>query len=128
MGLPSDASRFLSSFAHFFENDVVREWKWDGSDDNDFGKAHSWDVVPFDPEAGQVVQANASVDLQLTQLTLSVSERQMDTGPSSNTDTRIVFEALIQFEDCRLTVGGVEREYSEEEIRAAILEFSERTR
>lgn len=126
--VPTDASSFLSAHASNFENEAVRAWRWgDDPEDNDFGKSHSWDVVPFSPEHGQTVQVNASVDLQLTQLTLSISERDMSEGPAS-ADTNIVFEALVQFEDRRIVVDGAEREYSTDEIRALIAEFNERTR
>ncbi len=127
MGVPSDAKDFLERFAPEFENVAVQGWKWDKEDD-DFGKSLSWDIRPYDPESGQSIQANASVDLQLTQLMLSISEREMENSPLDNTDTRIVFDALVQFEDRTLTVSGTEREYSESEIRAVIREFNERTR
>lgn len=127
MGAPRDAKDFLERFALEFGNDAVQGWVWGGEDD-DFGKAISWDVRPYKPEEGQVVQANASIDLQLNQLTLAVSERDMKEGALANTDTRMVFEALVQFEDRTLTVDGADREYSESEIRTVIREFNERTR
>lgn len=127
MGVPNDAGQFLARFASDFEHEVVRAWTW-GGEDSDFGKALSWDVQPFAPEAGRVIQVNASVDLQLTQLMLAISERDMEQGALANTDTQVSFDALIQFEDCALVVNGVEREYNENEIRAVLREFNERSR
>lgn len=127
MTVPSDAVDFLRRFGPEFENETVRGWQW-GQDDSDFGKTVSWDVQSFAPEAGQVVEASASVDLQLTQLTLSISERDMTEWRLANTDTTLIFEALVQFEDRTLTVNGVEREYTEAEVRSTIREFNERVR
>lgn len=126
MDVPTDAKDFLRRYAAAFENETVRGWEWIG-DDDDFGKSLSWDVRPYDPKEGQTVQVNASIDLQLTQLTLAISERDMTEGGSADVDTSVVFEMLVQFEDRTLTVNGVEQEYSDSAIRAAILEFNERT-
>lgn len=127
MDVPIDAKGFLGQYAAAFENEAVRGWQWVG-DDDDFGKSLSWDVRPYDPAVGQTVEVNASVDLQLTQLTLAISERDMTDGNSAATETSVVFEVLVQFEDRTLSVNGVEQEYSDSAIRAAILEFNERTR
>ena len=127
MGVPSDAKDFLARYGREFENDAIQGWVWGGEDD-DFGKALSWDTHPCEPESGQTVQANASVDLQLTQLTLAISERDLGDKVSPHADAAVVFTALLQFEDRTLTVDGDEREYSESEIGAVIREFNERTR
>lgn len=120
MAVPTDAREFLACFGATFENEVVRTWQWDG-EDADFGKSHSWTVRPFAPEAGQIIEVVASVDLQLTQLTLSISEREVDA------DAVLTFVALVQFEDGTLAVNSVERECCEQEILAAIADFNERT-
>lgn len=125
---PTDANDFLMGFGGEFENEVARNWRWSGQDDDDFGKMESWTVRPYDPDNGQTVEVVASIDLQLTQLQLSISERDMTNGLLSAADTTVVFDALIQFEDQTLTVGGEEREYSESEIRLAIQEFNDKVR
>lgn len=120
MAVPIDASEFLANFGALFENEFVRAWQW-GGDDADFGKSYSWTVRAIDPELGQVVEVVASVDLQLTQLTLSISERE------SAADAVLTFVALVQFEDRSLAVNSVETEYSALEIMAVIADFNERT-
>lgn len=126
--MPVDVSVFVNDFGARFETlpaGVALAWS---TDDADFGKLISWDVRAFAPELGQTAQVNASVDLQLTQATLSVSVRDMEEGALANTDTELVFVGLVQFEDKTISVNGEPREFTEASLADMIREFNEATR
>jgi hypothetical protein len=117
----TSAIDFLSDYLLLFKNEVVRSWVWE-SEDSDFGKCVSWPVMD-----GSGMECVATVDLGLTQLQLSISER--DTSRESedpSVDTVVVFDALISFEDRTVTLNGEPLGYTEDAIREVINQFNQR--
>jgi hypothetical protein len=117
----TSAVDFLSNYLLLFTNEEVRSWVWE-SEDGDFGKCASWPVV-----ADSGMECVATVDLGLTQLQLSISER--DTSRESedpSVDSAVVFDALISFEDRTVTLNGESLGYTEDAIREVINQFNQR--
>lgn len=117
--LQLDAPSFLQKFAVNFSQPEVQKWTW-GAEENDFGKSVSWDI----PAGEGQPKLNATIDLQLTQLALVISEHD---DVAKHADATIVFNALIQFEDGIAVVDGLDRAYSEQTITDVIAEFHQRT-
>jgi hypothetical protein len=124
------AAIFLQDFANDFAAPIVHSWQWVDEADQ-FGLVHSWDVVEPDIADGHRIRANASIDLQAAQLTLSISEREQraladefELGRTVPQDSNVTFVALVQFEDQTLTVDGVGRPFTADEIRGVIVEFN----
>lgn len=114
-----NAREFLAMFGLLFTHPVAREWVWNEGDD-DFGKSVSWVITPASVDEVQA-EVSASIDLQLTQLQLVVSER------SPGDSAVVVFSVLVQFEEQSLVVNGEAGEFAEAAISEAIQEFNERT-
>lgn len=114
-----NAPLFLSRYGHLFAVDELQSWVWGGEDD-EFGKSLSWDLQT--PAEGQPFLVNASVELQLTMLNLSISERDLS---HSNNDTEIVFSAQIYFDEERIVLNGDALVYSSESIAIVVRAFNE---
>jgi hypothetical protein len=118
------AEKFLLEYAALFLQPVVSAWKWDSAADDDFGKSHSWPVL----QEGHEI--NAAVDLQWTQLQLSISDRDVSPPESPEQvmtcDTHVVFDALVQFEDGRIVWDGAELPLTAENIAQVIAAFNAR--
>jgi len=108
--LQLDAKSFLVTFGQRFPLASVQAWTWE-ADDDEFGKRAELLLAPA---------ATATVDLQLTQLMLVITERD-----SSNQDSgsSVVFDALIQFEDGTVVINGADHPFSLDAVRLAIDEF-----
>jgi len=113
------AGEFLAEFRHSFANEEVRGWAWD-SEDDEFGKRASWHVGD-DP----ALETIASVDLSATQLQLTITERDVATSTEGE-DARVVFDALIDFEEAQITFNGEPLVYTPEAINEAIAQFNQR--
>lgn len=117
----NDAVRFLAHFGPSFDNETVRSWVWT-DEDGDFGKRESWDVA-----TSASLQTIASVDLGLTQLQLSITERDASGEADERVnDAVLVFDALVSFEDRTVTLNGDSLGYTEASIREVISAFNER--
>lgn len=118
----TNAVDFLSDYLLMFTSEAVRSWVW-GPEDGEFGKSVSWPVVAA--ESG--VDCVATVDLGLTQLQLSISERDTSRESEDPTvDTAVVFEALVSFEDRTVTLDGESLGYTDGAIREVIGQFNQR--
>lgn len=112
----TDASSFLGRFAERFDSAEVQAWHWD-ADDNVFGKRTSWPVGD-----GMVSEITAAVELMAGELTLRVTERQLDADDSGS---EAVFEARVSFDDRTVTVDGESQPYDDGSIAAVIDRFNE---
>jgi len=118
----TNAVDFLSNYLLMFTSEEVRSWVWE-PENGEFGKSASWPVVA----AGSGVDCVATVDLGLTQLQLSISERDTSRDSEDPTvDTAVVFEALVSFEDRTVTLNGESLGYTEGAIREVITQFNQR--
>lgn len=115
----ASAVDFLKCFGQLFTNEVVRSWAWQPEDD-EFGRAHHWLVRPGSLDEVEA-EVSASVDLQIDQLQLVVSERTPGEGSS------IVLNVLVQFVEQTLLVDGEPAEFSGAEITRQIATFNQRT-
>ena len=114
-----DAQDFLPAMGLYIANDVVKAWSWE-KDDDQFGKRHSWSI------GGEGVEAIATVDLQLAQLTLSISERDISgVEEGRDADPVLTFEALFQFEDQTVVKDGVALPYTSQAMADVIRQFNE---
>jgi len=116
----NDAPSFIAQYRESFSNDVVRQWGWQ-DDDADFGKTHHW-IVRAASADGTEAEVSASVELQLDQLQLVVSERY----PNLGADTQLVLNALIVFDPPALYIDGLETGFSESAIEHVLSEFNEK--
>ncbi|WP_432262881.1 hypothetical protein [Cupriavidus sp. TMH.W2] len=112
----TDARSFLDRFAERFESTEVQAWHWE-ADDNDFGKRTSWQVGD-----GMATEVTAAVELMAGELTLRVTERQLDADDS---DSEATFEARVSFDDRTVTIDGATLPYDEPSIAAVIDRFNE---
>ena len=117
--LIANALDFIAACCSQIRNDTVQAWVW-GEDDETFGKSVSW------PIGADNVEAIASVDLQSTQLTLSISERDISGQSDGGTteDAEVTFVALVQFEDQTVTLNGDTLPYTRQAIQDVIMQFN----
>lgn len=114
------ADEFLPVFGPSIRNESVQSWVWAPEDDQ-IGKQYSWDI------GGDGVEAIATVDLQQSQLLLSISERNIsDEGDPRQNDAVVTFLALIQFEDQSVSLDGQALPYTEQAMRDVIRQFNDR--
>lgn len=113
---PTSAVEFLSRFAFRFENPVVRGWAWSPEDD-DFNKTEAWQKESVD-----FLQTIATVDLGLTLLLLTITERPVD--DSDGTDAHISFSAAVSFEERTILINGEPLPYDDESIASVIAQFN----
>ena len=105
-----NAPEFLASHGKLVIQ-PVKAWEWDAGDD-DFGKRFSLPIPPF---------ATATVELQLNQLSLVITERD---NTVVDADTTVVFDALIQFEEGFITMDGLTHPITDTGIQFVLNEFN----
>lgn len=117
---PTSAVEFLSKFADQFENPEVRGWIWLAEDD-EFNKTASWSPGV----SGGFLNTIATVDLGLTMLLLTITERIVE--DSEGADSEITFSASIAFEDRTISLNDEPLTYDEESITSVIAQFNAAT-
>lgn len=117
----ADAKGFLSQYASLFVHEGVPTLEWN-DDDNDFGRTVSWNVG-----LSSSIETIATVELAQTQAQLTITERDLSgDGDPREVETRVIFDALLSFDEQTVSLDGVILPYNDESIRHVIAAFNER--
>jgi hypothetical protein len=116
------AAEFLQRWATHFTNEEVRNWVW-SADDDVFGKRTSWQVGE-----AQAMESIASVELMEDHIQLTVTERDVATSSEdvSGADAQVVFDAVVDFEECSVLINGEPLIWGDSAIAEALRRFGER--
>jgi hypothetical protein len=118
----SGGSDFLVHFGSLFAHHDVAAWVWQEGD-GQLGKRTSWPVSSND-----AMEVLASVELDDGGVVLTVTERDVSGEPDERSnDAAVIFYAAISFDDAAVTVNEGALSYTPDSIRAAILQFNERS-